>query len=126
MGEISALLSANSLSKAVRLIESDSGPWSRASACIPISGQRLRRAVIIEIQKRVGSLSNTSRESQATDWRCLCAHAERSVVFPHLADAESKVSGREKVVSRAERRRSRTTSVAGKCGGVSLVSTIII
>src|SRR5216683_8443333 len=103
----------SSLSKAVRMVESggDWGECSKARAVCPILGRQVRSAAMTEAQKRIGSLSNASRESQVTACSAplhsaLCAlpllacglqdaatHAESSVVFPLPAEAETSVKG---------------------------------
>jgi len=67
-------------------------------------GQAGAQSCDAEAQKRIGSLSNASRESQATSGSSLsalstprceedAAHAESSVVFPLPAGAETSVNG---------------------------------
>ena len=96
----------SSWSRAVRMVESggDWGECSMASASSPSVGKPVRRAAMTEAQKRIGSLSNASRESQATGGSSppvlpltphraeeAATHAERSVVFPLPAEAETSV-----------------------------------
>src|SRR6266516_2903129 len=88
-------------------------------------GQR-RRAAISATQKRVGLLSSSSSESQATCVFCRCAQTESSVVLPQPAGAESRVSGVESASSRAVSKRSRSTRAFGSRGGASRLESSII
>src|SRR5947208_1707096 len=88
-----------SLSRDVRMVKrgGDCGECSKVRAVCPRLGIYVRSAAMIEAQKRIGSLSNASRESQviACSVSSLAeglfdeaAHAESSVVFPLPAEAE--------------------------------------
>src|SRR2546425_9877414 len=88
-------------------------------------GQR-RRAAISATQKRVGLLSSSSSESQATCVFCRCAQTESSVVLPQPAEAESRVNGVESASSSAVSKRSRSTRVFGSRGGASRLESSII
>lgn len=105
----------SSLSRVVKMVESGgvSGECSKARAVCPILGRQVRRAAMTEAQKRIGSLSNVSRESQATACSAhsalpllacgsqeAAAHAESSVVFPLPAEAETSVNGYARTASR--------------------------
>src|SRR5215470_12213234 len=81
-----------------------------------------RRAVMIEAQKRAGSLSSSSRESQETWYADCAAQVESSVVFPAPAEAEHNSNRCSRTASRAFSNRSRLTSVEGGRGRVYLVS----
>src|SRR5258708_24732603 len=96
----------SSLSRFVRMVESGGAPCecSMARAVLPTLGRQVRNAAMTEAQKRIGSLSNASSESQAragsrpadqglSPGREEAAHAERSVVFPLPAEAEASVKG---------------------------------
>ena len=99
------------------------GDCSSATAVSPRLGASLsqrRKAAISETQKRVGLVSSSSSESQATCAVCRLAQAESSVVLPKPAGAESSVSGLESAPSSAESKRSRSTNAFGKRGGASL------
>src|SRR6266700_5970984 len=95
-----------SLSRFVRMVErgGDWGECSMAKVPCPILGSQVRSAAMTEAQKRIGLLSNASRESQARTGsgpaalfltiRCEeapAAHAESSVVLPLPAEAETSV-----------------------------------
>ena len=82
-----------------------SGECSMARAIFPTLGRQVRSAAMTEAQKRIGSLSSSSRESQATScssppallplacgFEDAAIHAESSVVFPLPAEAETSVS----------------------------------
>src|SRR5258708_8063719 len=97
---------SSSLRRLVRMVESGgaSCECSRARAVFPTLGRQVRSAAMTEAQKRIGSLSNASSESQAragsrpadqglSPGREEAAHAERSVVFPLPAEAETSVKG---------------------------------
>src|SRR5690349_25174551 len=82
--------------------EENDGGWgdcNSATTFSPKFGARLgqsRNATIKATQKRVGLLSSSSSESQATCvffclWRC--TQTESSVVLPQPAEAESRLSG---------------------------------
>jgi hypothetical protein len=89
----------------------DSDECNMADARCPHCGKHVCSAAMTEAQKRVGSLSRESRESQAirdaaplrfpssfvSILLCACeeraAHAESSVVFPLPAEAETSVKG---------------------------------
>src|SRR6266567_230280 len=106
---VSALPSPrSSLSRAVRMVErgGDWGVWSMARAVSPIVGRQVRNAAITEAQKRIGSLSRASSESQAKADLTPCTvpsracgfedaatHADSSVVLPLPAEAETSVKG---------------------------------
>src|SRR5258708_36395647 len=99
------------------------GDCSSATAVYPKLGAyppQRRRAAINPTQKRVGLVSSSSSESQATCAVCGLAQAESSVVLPKPAGAQSSVSGVESAPSSAESKRSRSTSDFGKRGGASL------
>src|SRR6266516_8228038 len=94
-----------------------------------------------EDQKRIGSLSNVSRESQGTAGSAplrstpcalsslagglqdAAAHAESSVVFPLPAEAETSVNGYARTASSSLSKRSRSTSEIGRRGGESLAES---
>src|SRR5690348_17337998 len=98
---------SNSSRREVRMVEIGGG-WGERNierAVCPSKGRPVRRADTTESQKRAGSLSCSSRESQEITGMLLCAasaslrdeeqdatHAESSVVFPLPADAEMRVS----------------------------------
>src|SRR5712691_7856929 len=115
MRMISPCQAITSLSREVRIVEvgGDCGERSIAKAVSPICGRHVCRAAMTEAQKCGGSLSSSSRESQARAYSASCcpcqrgrhpygpcawacevaaAHAESSVVLPLPAEAESKVS----------------------------------
>src|SRR5258708_21645239 len=114
-----------SLSSVARMVESGGASLecSRAKASSPSVGRHLRRAAMHAVQKRVGSLSMASRESQATHCSCLLTHAESRVVFPLPAEAETRVSGCVQIASRSLSRRGRSTRKLGTRGGTSLVES---
>src|SRR5260221_1871051 len=125
-----------SLSRFVRLVESrgDSGECSRARVLFPTLGRQVRSAAITEIQKRIGSLSDASSESQAKAGsrpaaRLLGAsrketvQAERRVVFPLPAEAETSVKGCVWTASSSLSKRGRSTKEIGSCGGASLLAS---
>src|SRR5581483_2565605 len=113
MRMISQASSRISLSRAIRMVErgGDSGERSMAEAPCPRFGRQVRRAAMTDIQKRLGSLSRSSRESQATtglapfcsisplaprrslDDEESAVHAESRVVLPLPAEAETSVKG---------------------------------
>ena len=63
-----------------------------ARAFRPISASNICKAAIKYAQKRMGSLSPSSNETQVTQ-RSLCGiHSLSSVVFPYPAGAEMRVS----------------------------------
>src|SRR5581483_1134909 len=115
-----------------RLLESGGG-WGDCNCATTFApkfasrlGQR-RRAAINATQKRVGLLSSSSGESQATCiFFCRCAQAESKVVLPQPAEAESRVSGVESTSSSTTSKRSRSTRVFGCLGGASRLESIII
>src|SRR5258708_29186675 len=112
-------------SHGVRMVEDEGGwgDWRSATAVSPKLGAyppQCRRAAISETQKRVGLLSNSSSESQATCAVGRPAQAESSVVLPKPAGAQSSVSGVESAPSSAESKRSRSTTDFVKRGGESL------
>src|SRR5258708_40295079 len=119
---------SSSWSNAVRMVGSGGG-WgdsSNPTAVSPKLGASLshrRRAAISETQKRVGLVSSSSSESQATCAWCWLAQAESSVVLPKPAGAESSVSREESAPSSAESKRSRSTSACGRRGGASLAES---
>src|SRR5205809_6143084 len=105
--------------------EESGGGWGDCNCATTVSpkfdarlGQR-RRAAISATQKRVGLLSSSSSESQATCADCRLAQAESSVILPKPAGAETSVSGVESAPSSEESKRSRSTSAAGLRGGAS-------
>src|SRR5215813_11449435 len=111
--------------------EENGGGWGDCNCATTFSpkfdarlGQR-RRAAISATQKRVGLLSSSSSESQATCVFCRCAQTESSVVLPQPAEAESRVSGVESASSSAVSKRSRSTRAFGKRGGVSVLESSI-
>src|SRR5215472_15984953 len=83
------------------------GDCNRSSAvspkCEAMPDDR-RKATISATQKRVGVLSNSSRESQAMCDVCRFAQAVSSIVLPQPAEAESNVSGVQNGASSAESR----------------------
>src|SRR5260370_16110691 len=96
----------SSLSRAVRMVERGEADreCSMTRAVFPTLGRQVRKAAMSEDQKRIGSSSNASSESQAraglrpAAWglspcREEATHAERSVVFPLPAEAETSVKG---------------------------------
>src|SRR2546425_1224315 len=125
MGAGGAERPSSSWSNAVRMVESGGG-WGDSSSATTVSPKlgaylpQRRRAAVSATQKRVGLLSSSSSESQATCAWCRLAQAESSVVLPKPAGAESRVSGVESASSSAESKDSRSTSAAGKRGGASL------
>src|SRR5581483_8280262 len=82
-----------------------------------------RRAAMTEAQKRVDSLSSSSRESQATWYGDCAAHAESSVVFPEPAGAEHSSKRCSRMASRTLCNRSRRTCVEGGWGSVYFASS---
>src|SRR5438132_13871880 len=81
--------------------EESGGGWGDCNCATTFSpkfaarlGQR-RRAAISATQKRVGLLSSSSSESQATCVFCRCAQTESSVVLPQPPEAESGAGGAE-------------------------------
>src|SRR5260370_39820694 len=81
------------------------GDGSSATAVSPKLGAcppQRRRAAINPTQKRVGPVSSSSSESQATCAWCRLAQAESSVVLPKPAGAQSSLSGGESAPSTAE------------------------
>src|SRR6266480_6037175 len=101
------------------------GGWGDSSSATAVSPKLgaypppRRRAAISATQKRVGLVSSSSSESQATCAGCRRAQAESSVVLPKPAGAESRVSGVASAPSSAESKGSRSTSTVGKRGGAS-------
>jgi hypothetical protein len=105
---------------------------NRAKAVCPTVGKLVRRAAMTEVQKRVGSRSSSSSESQAkTVWgdclSCifsslalmLCAaatQAESRVVFPLPAEALTSVKGYACTASSSLSKRERSTSQFGRRG----------
>src|SRR2546421_11137546 len=112
--------------------EESGGGWGDCNCATTFShalddrlGQR-RRAAISATQKRVGLLSSSSGESQATCVFCRCAQTESSVVLPQPAEAESRVSGVESASSSAVSKRSRSTRGFGSRGGASRLESSVI
>src|SRR5258708_8066175 len=102
------------------------GDCSSATAVSPKLGAyppQRRRAAINPTQKRVGLVSSSSSESQATCAWCWLAQADSSVVLPQPAGAESSVSREETAPSSAARKRSRPPSACGRPRGTSLAQT---
>src|SRR5579875_1740139 len=111
----------------VRIVESGGGCASDsiARARSPAwerSGQRRTSVVMTEVQKRVGSLSDASRESQATEWGDCLAHWLNRVVLPLPAEAHTNPTWCSRTVSRARCNRSRFTRMEGRRGEVALVT----
>src|SRR5215470_7414637 len=110
------------------MVESGGG-WGDSSSATAVSPKlgatpsQRRKAAISATQKRVGLLSSSSSESQATGTWCRLAQAESSVVLPKPAGAERRVSGVESAPSSAESKRSRFTSAVGKRGGARLLAS---
>ena len=107
----------------------DWGDWSSSTAVSPRLGTyspQRRKAAISETQKRVGLLSSSFSESQATCIFRRRAQAESSVVLPKPAGAERRVSGVASAPSSAVCKRSRSTSVFGKRGGASRLESSVI
>jgi len=93
-----------------------------------------------EVQKRVGSLSSASSESQAkTVWgawvpcafpslplplRAAATQAESSVVLPLPAEALTSVKGYARMASSSLSKRERSTSQLGRRGAESLAETV--
>src|SRR5215813_3982065 len=105
--------------------EENGGGWGDCNCATTFSpkfdarlGQR-RRAAISATHKRVGLLSSSSSESQATCDFCRCAQTPSSVVLPQPAEAESRVSGVESASPRAASKRSRSTKAFGSRGRAS-------
>src|SRR5215472_3370733 len=117
--------STMSLSNDTRIVESggDGDARSRANASSPGEGWYLRRAAMQDVQKVTGSVSEASRESQATGCFCRLAHAESRVVFPLPAEAETRVNGEVWTVSSSASRRERSTRKRGRRGGESLLES---
>src|SRR5262245_28494652 len=76
-----------------------------------------------EVQKVTGSVSEASRESQATGFLWRLAHAESRVGFPLPAEAERGVKGEVWTVSSSASRRERSTRKRGRRGGESLLES---
>src|SRR5215472_3507811 len=76
-----------------------------------------------DVQKVTGSVSEVSRESQATGCFWRLAHAESRVVFPLPAEAETRVKGEVWTASSSVSRRERSTRKRGRRGGESLVES---
>src|SRR5215472_1724063 len=76
-----------------------------------------------DVQKLTGSVSEASRESQATGCFWRLAHAESRVVFPLPAEAETRVKGEVWTASSSASRRERSTRKLGRRGGESLVES---
>src|SRR5258708_272889 len=118
---------SSSWSKATRMVAS--GGWGEESSATAVSPKlgahppQRRRAAISETQKRVGLLSNSSSESQATCAGCRRAQTESSVVLPKPAGAASRVSGVKSAPSSATSKRSRSTNACGRRGGASLLES---
>src|SRR5260370_42317407 len=88
------------------------GDCSSATAVSPKLGAyppQRRRAAINPTQKRVGLVSSSSSESQATCAWCPLPQAERSVVFPQPAGAPHRVLRVVSAPSSGETERSRPT-----------------
>src|SRR5690348_13377012 len=86
-----------------------------------ISGRQVRRTVITEAQKRIGSLSNSSRESHPTRCGDCAAHALSRVVFPLPAEEEINSNLCLSTTSNSFSRSSRLTNAEGSLGRVYLV-----
>src|SRR5215469_7537853 len=125
-----------SLSRCVKMVESGgaSCECSMARAVFPTLGRQVRSAAMTEAQKRIGSLSNASSESQAragsrpaarslSSCREEAAHAERRVVFPLPAEAETSVKGWVQIASSSLSKRERSTRESGGRGGASLLES---
>src|SRR5215472_6817441 len=76
-----------------------------------------------DVQKLTGSVSEASRESQATGCFWRLAHAESRVVFPLPAEAEMRINGEVWTVSSSVSRRARSTRKLGRRGGESLLES---
>src|SRR6266487_1975529 len=98
MSVVSEDSAASSLISAVRTVESvgGCGASSCASTASPTEAVLVRSAAMTTTQKRVGSSSCSSKESQATWPGLWLAHVASSVVLPKPAEAESKVKGSER------------------------------
>src|SRR6266699_2756985 len=110
---ISDSSSIRSCRRVIRMVErgGDSDECSMANALCPTFGRQVRSAAMTEAQKRIGSLSRESRESQATmgsaplrsapsivsrlSWGCeeRVAHADSNAVLQLPAEAETSVKG---------------------------------
>src|SRR5215471_11691241 len=128
MGTGGAERPSSSWSSTVRMVESGGG-WGDSSSATAVSPKPgaypppRRRAAISATQKRVGLVSSSSSESQATCAGCRFAQAASSVVLPQPAGAASKVSGVKSAPSSATSKRSRSTSACGRRGGASLLES---
>src|SRR5579871_257559 len=107
--------------------EESGGGWGDCNCATTFSpkfdarpGQR-RRAAISATQKRVGLLSSSSSESQATCFWCWRAQAASRVVLPQPAEAASSVNGVDSAPSSVEYKCGRSTNAGDRGGGASLV-----
>src|SRR5947209_13531126 len=136
MSSLSA--SNSSVSRAVKIVEGGGkgGVCNIERVVSPILGRQARNAAITEVQKRMGSLSSSSRDSQAKDGlasrgipspacglKNAAAHVESRVVLPLPAEAEMSVKGWERTASNSLSKRERSTREAGRRGGESLVES---
>src|SRR4030042_1358736 len=112
---------AISLSRAVRIdsIDGGRGDWSTSNTPFPIFAAIVCKAATRYVRKRVGSLSPSSSDSQATGRSQPATHSLTSVVLPKPAEAEMRVSLRPEErpsFSRSIRRGRRT--ILDRGGGI--------
>src|SRR6266487_6427318 len=124
MSVVSEDSAASSLISAVRTVESvgGCGASSCASTASPTEAVLVRSAAMTTTQKRVGSSSCSSKESQATWPGLWLAQAASSVVLPKPAEAESKVKGSERPWLRRSIKCGRWSSLARTRGGANFVT----
>src|SRR5215217_3887174 len=105
----------------------NSGKRSEARTPSPIPSPRADRSALTRYaKKRAGSLSASSKESQATDLPSSersSNHSLSKVVLPNPAGAETRVSLRPSLRTRASRKRGRGTSSGRVLGTRTFVVT---
>ena len=101
-----------------------SGERSAASAARPAAGSTVRTAAITLVQKRTGSFSASSSDSQANGRSSAgeAAQSTSSVVLPDPGGAATSVSLCARAALSAATRSPRGTRSARRCGGCTLVA----